>query len=66
MTTFVGCAEDEPREQRGTHGGAQHAELGLLELDTVKRKARDQQGHREPDAGDRAAADKGTPADGET
>ena len=56
-------AEDEPGEGRRAGGGAEDADLGLLQLRAVEGQRRDQQRDGEADAGDRAGARDGRPAD---
>ena len=55
--------EHDPCDRRGGQRRGQHAELCLLQVPAVEHQGRDQDRDREPDAGDRAAADDRRPAD---
>ena len=56
-------AEEQPGEERRAEGGAEDAELRLLELRAVEGERRDEQRDGEADPGDRAAAGDRRPAD---
>ena len=57
-------AEEEPREYRRRERRGEDPDLRLLELATVEDERRDEEGDREADPGDRAAAGDRGPADG--
>ena len=58
-----GQPEHDPGGRRGAQRGREHADLRLLQLSAAEGQRRDQQGHGEPDAGDRAGAGHGGPSD---
>ena len=58
-----GGPKDQPGQGRSADGCAQHAELRLPQLDSVKGQRRDQQGDGEADSRDRPSADGGGPTD---
>ena len=59
-----GRAEEEPREYRRRERRGKDPDLRLLELATVEDERRDEDGDREADPRDRAAAGDRDPADG--